>query len=145
VATDADIVISVEKKYLMLMLSGEKTIELRRRTVNVATGSRIWIYTKAPSAHISAYASVKDVITGTPKSIWRSYREQVGISLEEYESYFEGSSMACAIRLRDVCPMVPAVKLSELRSRLDGFHPPQFFKRLHKGSPGSLLLRSHAG
>jgi hypothetical protein len=43
----------------------------------------------------------------------------------------------------DVRCVVPAVELSDLRSRLKSFHPPQFFKRLHKGSPEFLLLRSH--
>jgi predicted transcriptional regulator len=138
-----DIVISVKEEYLTMIVNGDKTIELRRKTINVAPGSRIWLYAKSPTAHISAYASVEKVITATPHMIWSKYHSEVGITLDEFNSYFDGSSTACAIFLEDIQCVVPALKLSELRSRLKGFHPPQFFKKLHKDSPEFLLLRSH--
>lgn len=138
-----DIVISVKAEYLAMIVNGEKTIELRRKTINVSPGSRIWLYETSPTAHISAYASVEKVVTGTPQKIWNKYRDDVGITLHEFNSYFEGSSVACAIFLSDVRRVVPALKLSELRARLESFHPPQFFKRLHKNSPELLLLRAH--
>jgi predicted transcriptional regulator len=109
----------------------------------VAPGSRIWLYTKSPQAHISACASVEDIVTGTPKAIWRKYGDEVGISLEQFDTYFEGASSACAILLENVQPVAPALTLGELRSKLSSFHPPQFFKKLHKGSPELLLLRSY--
>ena len=138
-----DIVISVKAEYLAMIMNGEKTIELRRKTVKVSPGSRIWLYETSPTAHIAAYALVEKVITGTPKKIWSDYRNDVGITLAEFDSYFEGSSLACAIVLSEVRQVVPALKLSELRTRLNGFHPPQFFKRLRQNSPELRLLRAH--
>ena len=78
-----------------------------------------------------------------PHGRFGQYRSKVGITRDQFDSYFEGSSIACAILLKDVRRVVPAVELSDLRSRLKSFHPPQFFKRLHRGSPEFLLLRSH--
>lgn len=138
-----DIVISVKDEYLTMILNGEKTIELRRKAINVPPGSRVWLYAKSPIAHISAYATVRHVVTATPRVVWSRYRSEVGITRDEFESYFEGSSTACAILLEDVRCIAPALKLRDLRSRLHKFHPPQFFKKLHKGSPEFLLLRSH--
>ena len=138
-----DIVISVKEEYLTLILSGEKTIELRRKVINVPPGSRVWLYAKSPTAHIRACATVRMVVKATPRAVWSRYHSKVGITRDQSDSYFEGSSIACAILLKDVRRVVPAVELSDLRSRLKSFHPPQFFKRLHRGSPEFLLLRSH--
>jgi predicted transcriptional regulator len=138
-----DIVISVKEEYLMMILNGEKTIELRRKAINVPPGSRVWLYAKSPVAHINACATVKQVVTASPSVVWNRYRSEVGISRDEFNSYFEGSATACAMLLADVRRIAPALKLSELRLRLKGFHPPQFFKKLHKGSPELQLLRSH--
>jgi predicted transcriptional regulator len=138
-----DIVISVKEEYLAMILKGDKTIELRRKAINVPPGSRVWLYAKSPIAHISACATVQRVVTGTPRVVWNRYRSEVGITRDEFNSYFKGSSTACAILLGDVRGVVPALKLRDLRSRLNGFHPPQFFKKLYKGSPEFSLLRSH--
>ena len=137
-----DIVISVKEEYLMMILNGEKTVELRRKAINVPPGSRVWLYAKSPVAHISACATVRQVITTSPNVVWNRYRSEVGITRGEFDSYFAGSTTACAMLLADVRCIAPALKLSELRLRLKGFHPPQFFKKLHKGSPEFLLLRS---
>ncbi len=138
-----DIVISVKEEYLTMILNGDKTIELRRKAINVAPGSRVWLYAKSPVAHISACATVQRVVMGTPRVVWNRYRSDVGITRGEFDAYFEGSTTACALLLGDVRCVVPALKLSDLRSRLKGFHPPQFFKRLSKGSPELMLLRSY--
>jgi predicted transcriptional regulator len=140
----ADIVISVKPKYAARILSGEKSIELRRRRMRVAPGSRVWIYTKSPDAHISAYAVVEEIINLEPRELWRKHRNAVGVSLAEFNDYFVGVAVAWAMVLRDVRPLAPALRLSELRSRPCRFHPPQFFKRLQEGSPELSLLRARS-
>ena len=140
-----DIVMSIRDEYLTMIMNGDKTIELRRKAVNVPPGSRIWLYAKWPVAHISACATVQRVVTASPAVVWSLYRSAVGITRDEFDSYFEGSLSACAILLENVRCVVPALKLDDLRSCLNGFHPPQFFKKLNQGSPELLLLRSHMG
>ena len=137
-----DIVISVKEQYLAMILAGEKKVELRRKTVNVPLGSRVWLYATCPSAQIRAYATVEKITSDSPQVIWRKYHREVGISSEEYDLYMAGASVACAIRLRDVRRINPELSLAELRKRVKGFHPPQFFKRLEEGSPVLKLFRS---
>ncbi len=135
---ETNIVISVKPKYVAQILSGRKTVELRRRTVHVEPGSRVWIYTKAPAARIAAVATVMRVITGSPTDIWRRHRNNVGVSIEEFDQYFAGCRSACAILLCNVEAVAPAVQLADLKRQLTRFHPPQFFKRL-RASELSLL------
>jgi predicted transcriptional regulator len=138
-----DIVISLHEKYVIKMLSGQKTVELRRRSVHISPGSRVWIYTTSPKASIGVYATVDAVITAKPIDLWKSHGHQSGISAHEFNQYFAGASVACGIILRDFRKF-PALKLDELRMSPNGFHPPQFMKRLPQESPGRRLLRQHA-
>lgn len=138
-----EIVISVKPEYLKMMLDGDKTVELRRKAMKVAPGSRVWLYAKAPTAKIAAYASIERIVTAAPRTIWTRYHSGVGISLDEFNAYFKGASLASAILLKGVHRIAPELTLEKLRSHLNGFHPPQFFKKLRKDSPESRLLHSH--
>lgn len=139
-----DILISVKKEYAARILTGEKTVELRRRPVNVAPGSRIWIYTKMPYAEISLFATVKDVMVANPSKLWKEHGQVVGITRLEFDRYLKGTSRACGIVLSNVHLITPALGLSELRSQSSSFHPPQFFKRLSQSDNTLELLRARA-
>lgn len=142
-ADHPDILISVKQKYLQRILNGKKTVELRRKRVDVPKGTRIWLYAAAPMAEICAYTSVRAIVTAPPRTIWKRYGSAAGLTNEEFNCYFAGSQLGCAILLDEVHGFEPALKLNELRSRLGVFHPPQFFKKLHTGSAERTLLRSH--
>ena len=137
-----DILISVHQKFVERIAAGKKAAELRRRVLRIQPGCRVWIYTKAPDAAISICVTVDRIVTGAPQAIWRSHGAQLGVSRDEFDSYFGEAKRACAIFFKRVEGVSPSVALSEIRSRARGFHPPQFFKRLHEGSPELNLFRS---
>jgi predicted transcriptional regulator len=137
-----DIVISVQRKFVERIIAGEKAAELRRRAPRIQPGCRVWIYTKAPEAIISVCVTVDRVVKGTPREIWRAHQSALGVSSEEFETYFGDTEEGCAIFFREVEDVFPGVALSEIRSRSKGFHPPQFFKRLEENSPELKLFRS---
>jgi predicted transcriptional regulator len=137
-----DIVISMRLKFVERIASGQKAAELRRRAPRIQPGCRVWIYTKAPEAMISICVTVDRIITGSPQEIWQSHKLQLGVSRDEFDSYFGEADTGCAIFFRQVEDVSPGVALSEIRSKSKGFHPPQFFKRLQEGSPELKLFRS---
>jgi predicted transcriptional regulator len=139
---DADILISVKEEYVARILSGEKTVELRRRSVNVSPGSRVWVYTKKPHARVTLCATVKGVIVTRPSDLWKDHGQLAGITRTEFDSYFKGSSTACGIFLCNIRRITPAPSLAELRSKSSSFHPPQFFKRLLPDDDTLSLLRA---
>jgi predicted transcriptional regulator len=137
-----DILISIKEEYVARILTGEKTVELRRRSVNVAPGSRVWVYTKKPHAQITLCAIVKKVIVAKPSELWEDHGQRAGITRAEFDNYFKGSSTACGIVLCNVRKIAPAPSLDELRSKTTSFHPPQFFKRMFPGDVTLDFLRS---
>ena len=126
----SDILISLHPRHCDNLVSGRKTVELRRRKMAVRPGTRVWIYSTRPRACVEACAIVEDVVSGSHDELWNEFGDKVAVSRCEFDHYFAGTVDAHAIVLRDVATLKRSIKLNELRRRLVGFHPPQFFKRL---------------
>jgi predicted transcriptional regulator len=137
-----NILISVEYDYVLKMLNGLKTAEVRRRQLRIQPGTRVWIYSKLPRGHVELVATVDKVVAASPRKLWVLYRERIAITASEFKSYLEGVDIGCAILLCDIEPLEPALKLATLRQTSRNFHPPQFFKRLVAHGPELKSLRS---
>jgi predicted transcriptional regulator len=130
-----NILISVEDRHARCMLSGSKTVELRRRTLRIAPGTRVWIYTKLPKARVGLVATVDKIDAARPNELWDRYQAQVAVSHRDFVEYFDGVVVGYAIVFRRIWALQPSIRLDELRKISRSFHPPQFFKRLHKSCP----------
>ena len=130
-----DILISVEERHASSMLSGKKSVELRRKPLNILPGTRVWVYSKLPRGQVQVLAIVDEVVAGSPSKIWRSYGAQSAISKREFDDYFADAKTGYAIILQEVRPLAPILNLASIRKKISHFHPPQFFKRLTSGSP----------
>ncbi|HEY1903541.1 MAG TPA: hypothetical protein VGG56_13990 [Terracidiphilus sp.] len=125
-----DILISLAPAYTRAILEGTKTVELRRRKVHAKIGTRIWLYSKVPTARVEGTALIERFQEGDIKGLWAEFSSEVGVSKTEFEAYFRGCNTGYAIVLTGACAVTPAPDLKAIRQKLAGFHPPQFFKRL---------------
>jgi predicted transcriptional regulator len=116
--------------YTKAILEGTKTVELRRRRVHAKVGTRIWLYSKVPTARIEGTARIERHQEGDLNRLWAEFSNEVGVSKTEFEAYFRGCNRGYAIVLTEACAVTPAPDLRAMRKKLAGFHPPQFFKRL---------------
>lgn len=124
--------ISIKPKYVHRFLTGEKTVEIRRRRVNLATGTRLWIYSTKPEASISSVGMVKSVDVSTRDDIWNKYSSHMGITYEEFCAYVSGADEISAISIENLKRVFPAPTLDGLRKKMGKFYPPQFFVRIDK-------------
>ena len=136
--------ISIKPEYVKKILSGSKTIEIRNRTVNLAPGSRLWIYSTLPKGCIEAVAVIKDIKFGSPSEIWNQYHKQIDVSESVFHSYVKGSKIVSAIFLQDVIGIGSKLTLNYIRSEIKEFHPPQFLKYIHPGNPLLCILENNA-
>jgi len=125
-----DILISLHPEHTQSVLSGRKTVELRRRQLRVEPGTRIWIYTKRPRACIEAVAVLGAVHEDTHDELWRRFGTQVAISRSAFDAYLAGTERGYALEFASVSALSVAIDLDEMRSSVHCFRPPQFFKRL---------------
>jgi predicted transcriptional regulator len=132
---DEHILISLEPRHAENILAGRKTVELRRRPMNVKVGATVWIYAKLPMGSIVGHAKVRDVHLLAPQALWRRFGNDCCISRSEFFDYFDGVAEATALELCDCKRLSASLSLQSLRRFSAGFQPPQFFARLKVGTP----------
>jgi predicted transcriptional regulator len=137
-----NILISVEARHAKNILEGRKTVELRRRRIPLSRGARVWIYSKVPRGQVEALGIVKKAVERRPDQIWREYGRASGLSMEEFYRYFDEVEVGHVIVFQEVRRLRPILRLNDLRQRVKGFHPPQFFKRLAADGPELSFFRS---
>jgi predicted transcriptional regulator len=125
----ADAIISIHPTYADAILTGKKTIELRRRVPALPLGTRLWIYATRPTGAVIGIATIRDVARGHPSTIWKKHRNGAGVDHASFEAYFSGAQEAVAIILAAARRVRPITR-EQLEAIRDSFHPPQVLLRL---------------
>lgn len=135
-----DVIISIQPNFVAKILSGKKTIELRKKPFPANGGVRIWVYTTKPISAIEAVAYVTEYEKGTPEEIWAKHKSKCGISKTDYDAYYDGCDEAYALTVSKAQKLSQKIKLEELKSMPDSFSPPQYFRYLEHNTPLHDLL-----
>lgn len=138
-----DAIISIRPKFAEAILSGTKSIELRRRIPPLDDRAQLWIYATRPTAAIVGAATVQRIIRGCPSEVWQVVSGKVGVSRAEYDAYFDGSAEAIGLVLTDIVRGSP-ISIEKLRIIRTGFHPPQVIARITKPEAASITKLSKA-
>jgi predicted transcriptional regulator len=134
-------VISIHPTFAEAILSGRKTVELRRRIPPIEVGARLWIYATRPAASIVGTAVIDFIFRGTPQAVWEAYSDRGAISRGDFDRYFEGAREAIGIGLSKAQRMQP-ISIEQLRFWKKGFHPPQVLFRITATEAMHLLQMS---
>jgi len=129
---DKLLLISIKEKYVAEILSGHKTIELRKSLPRVKEGDTVIIYTTQPKKAVTAIATVKKILKISPQAMWRDYKNCLGISKPEFDDYYKDSKFAIGIEIYDVIQLDTEILLSAIKTIHPQFSPPQTFKYLDK-------------
>lgn len=122
-----DVVFSIKPEYSEKIISGAKTVELRRRfPIDVPHGTCALIYATSPTRALTGVASIGEVVRMSPKEIWKIYSGRACIKRRDFDAYFDGVEAGVVIELRGARSLRRAVSLEELRDRFN-FEPPQSF------------------
>jgi predicted transcriptional regulator len=141
VAKFDEAIISIRPTFAEAILSGKKTVELRRRIPPVEVGARLWIYATRPVAAVVGIAIIDTIFRGTPQAVWETYSDRIAISRADFDRYFEGTREAIGIRFSTVQRLRP-IGIEQLRIWKDGFHPPQVLSRISVSEAKRLLQMS---
>ncbi len=139
---DEWILLSIKPRFANAILSGEKTVELRRTMPRARAGTRVLVYSSAPEMALLGTAVVARVQRGSRSGIWKQFGPDAAVSRREFIAYFDGARYAVAITLTDARSLADPVPLKELRRRAPGFHPPQSFR--YVTAPDGAALASAA-
>jgi len=120
------LVLSIRPTYVERILSGLKTVELRRRFPRPAANSTALIYSTSPVQAIVGYAIIEEVSQLSLRALWRRFARAADVTREEFDNYFSGVETGCALRLTKVCVFDSPMHLSDL-TRNFKFSPPQSY------------------
>jgi len=127
---------SLQPRWSEAILSGAKTIELRRNRAGCEQGTPIVIYTSYPVRRIEGRCKVAKVIRAPLEELWEQTKHSNGCTREEFDSYFEGAEEGYSIVLSDV-------------ERLDpqpiAFNGPQSYRYLFDDEPEQREVLRQAG
>ncbi len=122
-----DVILSIKPQYSQQIISGHKTVELRRRfPVNVPNGTLAYIYSTSPTRALTGVATIKGVMKRPLDEIWSMYSKVACIKKQDFDNYFSGLDHGFAIVFSEARPLRRAIDLPELRDRFN-FEPPQSF------------------
>jgi predicted transcriptional regulator len=128
------ILISIKEKYVQEILSGKKTIELRKSKPTAKPGDVIIIYTTQPVKAVTAVAVIGNIISCSPDIMWKNHSKSLGIDENDFFDYYKKTKKAIGIELKNVTKLDSEILLSAIKMLYPSFSPPQTFKYLNKYS-----------
>jgi len=111
---DQHAMISIKPRYASSILSGAKTIELRRRFIDLPIGSKLWIYSTLPVGAVVGVATLSSVDRDTPQNLCKKYASRTQIDGSDFDEYFHGCEGGVALGLSDIKALEP-VHLEAIR------------------------------
>jgi predicted transcriptional regulator len=96
------VLLSIKPGFAFSILSGEKRYEFRRVIFRENSVCSVVIYASAPVSRVIGEFSLEKVLEATPRRIWSQTRCQAGITLEYFNEYFSGRTVAYALKVGEV-------------------------------------------
>ena len=131
----SEIIISIKPEHACNIMTGRKTVELRRRfPERLSAGGLMLIYASSPEQALVGAARIENVKRMTPAGLWRSFKERVCVPRDYFNAYFAGAEEGFGVVLGRAVRFDVPVPVSELRERFS-FSPPQSYRYVR----GSLI------
>lgn len=137
--TSPVVLLSVRTPHVHRLLSGVKTVELRRRPWRVPDGATALLYESRDRRAIVGSVIVESTVVGSPSAIWAAHGAQTGLNRREFREYFAGATVAVAIMVGQVRHLDEPLTLGEIRRRSPGFHVPQSYRFMGADELGVVL------
>ena len=144
------LLLSIRPRFAELIFTGLKTVELRRMRPRIGKDDVAFVYVSSPVKALAGAFEVEEVVSDSPRSVWRQFGSMTGITKAEFTSYYAGRKIAYAIRIRRYWRLNAPIRLDKLRKDRHGFHPPQGYQYVSPqrfGRPGGfegLLARTRS-
>ena len=124
---DRMVVLSLKPRFAEAILSGVKTVELRRTVPKIVVPTRALLYATTPVRALLGTCIITRVQTADLAVLWREHGSRSDLRYHEFERYFDGVDVGTALVLTQPQAFGRRVPLQDLRAKPRGFRPPQSF------------------
>ena len=127
-ATMPPLLLSLKPCYADRVFEGLKTVELRRRITSYITDRDIFVYVSSPIMQLRGGFRAGDLWHGTPEEIWSRVSKLARVDKQDFDTYFQGQTIAYAFEITEVWEAPNPVDLNTLRSQFPNFVVPQSWR-----------------
>jgi len=113
-------------------MSGEKTIEVRRRGTTIAKGDVLILYSSSPEMALIGSCKVADVNVCAVGHVKQSVNGHACLTKGELTEYLRNANRATLLTIRSVLPSPRPVTLESLRKLVPSFVVPQSYRFLNQ-------------
>lgn len=132
---------SIQPEYSDLILSGSKTIELRKaQPLKAGVGSMCLIYATAPQKSIVGGFTIAAIYKRSIDELWELFSAKSQVPYDKFHAYYAGRSYGIAIEIKNPVRLKEPVLLSTVKGQLGRFYPPQGFRYLYENEIESDLF-----
>lgn len=96
-----NVLLSIKPKYANAILAGVKLVEFRKLTFKQEI-ERVYIYSSSPEQRIIGYFTIEDIISDTPKKLWKEFNRVGSITEEDFFDYFANKEIGYSIKIKSV-------------------------------------------
>ena len=122
---NSNIFLSIKPVYARKILTGEKTIELRKFKPTIDQNGIVFLYATSPVQKVVGFFLADTVVTDSPARLWKKFGKVTGVLKSEYDQYFAGCTFANGILVKKPYVLEQAISLQQIREIEPAFRPPQ--------------------
>lgn len=137
--TERVLFLSLRPIYAELIISGTKTVELRRIRPRAIPGTLVIIYASSPVKHVVGTCVVDEINTATPEEIWRLHGARTGLDWPALSAYFKDKERGVAIAVMSPTRLEIPIPLTIVRKYVGRSAPPQSFRYIARHEAEGLL------
>lgn len=125
---NSGVLLSVKSVYAELLISGCKTVELRRKfPQDLPKGTEIYIYASGSLKKIIGKCEIQKIEKLKIKELWKKCADSAMISWDDFENYFNDCEFGFAIYVSKPLRFENTLRLTEFKSNLTDNRPPQSY------------------
>ncbi|NOG45217.1 MAG: ASCH domain-containing protein [Calditrichaeota bacterium] len=117
-SNDINLILSIHPHYIDKILSGDKTVELRRSFSTKWIGSKAVLYSTSPSREIKGYVTINNIEKDTPEKIWDKYKHRIGTDRNNFEKYCKNKEKIYAIEMDEIKKYVSGIPITQIEGIL---------------------------
>ena len=122
------LLLSLKPHYADLVFDGLKKAELRRRIASHIENRDVFIYVSSPIMVLRGGFRVGEVWYGEPENVWNMVSNLASVEKQDFDTYFEGRTIAYALEIKEVWEYCEPVSLAALRNQFSKFVIPQSWR-----------------
>lgn len=123
---DRALVLSLKPRFAEAILTGDKTVELRRILPHITIPTHALLYATGPARSLVGTCVVRSVARLPADELWQRHGADTALTRPEFDAYLAGRSEAAALFLEQAQKLPTPIPLRVLR-QAEGFRPPQSF------------------